>query len=1109
MSHNKQTYFNSILLRYKKQRALNKALHLGLDFLTVNSCYLLICLLVERIWYLPPETRSLLWIILSLNAFFLYRGMIIILDMVLKKDRKTNEGLLLKIGQEYPDVNDKLLNHFQLSFLDNEIARESVRDFSTSYPADFFWGSYRAVPLKKKFRRFLFPFFGFILLAAFSGDALSRFIHMKTHFEPPNIYHIDASPRDTSLYSYDSLTVTVSKSAPENFPIEIYRENELIMRTMEPKIIIPLVKVRNSTLYTVKLKRPNIFYPRKYLDMIDLNIHVMQRPRIESFNISVRSPEYTNIALANYQGNMDKVKLLKGSVISFDICLSEKFGPSYAVQGRDTLQLDIQGKTARLEWRPVENGEIQFMLKNANGINTQSMPSYVIDLEYDRYPELRVIEPKLSEEIILSEQMALPYVLHLQDDFGISDLSVNYLGFSEYSFFNDTVYTKLELPFTQDSRLQTRIGIWEITEFISPGSEIKYYFELSDNDTISGPKTVRSSLYYAKLPTLGDLFDSQNQSQEESMAMLEDELISTADIVEDLEEIRMDLLREGEMDWEDRSALEENLNSLEKIRDDLQEIQSTIDEQKQFMEENKLFSDEIMQSFEQLQDLINELIDDEMFDMLQNIQDKMERNDPSNMEELLEDFNEKAKRFEEGLDRLLEVFKRIQQEQRLEELGQKIKESLKEQQELLENSDKNSSAAMGEEQNKIANETEKWEELGKESADLFDGEDRELYEEFLDKMNETQVSSSMNEASQYYQQGDRQSGQKQSQISEQKLSSLQETYQQMSSQMMQQQKDEIFNAFQRAFQQALYLSHKQEALLEMGSELSDASPLIHQYTSSMMDNMQIAMDINDDLLLLSKMTFLVDKGLGQALGAVIGNLRSGIQHVEEARLSQGQKNFNLAFSNMNKLARILLERSNMVMDEQQGNASGMDFYMQQLQQMAGQQKQLNSGMPQLGPDGTPTSSMMDQLARMAAQQQALRRRIKQIQQGMSESGEGNKMTGDLDRIAKDMEEVINRMRRNQVDRQTIMRQEKIVQRLLDASRSATSRDYKNERESTSGTEILRENPLSLPGDLGDHRSLIDMIRREVRNSELTTQEKREMERYLESLIGNSPEKVNK
>ena len=1088
---------------------MNKAAHLGLEFITLNSLYVLFCLFIESIWFLPSETKTLLWIIFSVNTFFLYRGITILIDLLIQKDNKTNEMLLLKIGRQYSEINDKLLNHFQLSTIDNIIAQQSVKDFIASYPHDYFSGAYQPVTIRKKARLATFSLIVLFLFMFSLPGSVFRFTHMKTNYMPKRTYLIECAPQDTSIYSYDTLEITIKKEAPSNFPIEIYREGELILRSMDSILLLSEARIHSNTAYYVKLRRPNLFYARKYPDIDTLKINVLQRPRIESLDISVTSPEYSMIGPAVYQGNMDRIRVLKGSEGTVQIKFSETFGPSWALVGKDTLSLNVNDRSAYLTLVPEYSDMISFFLMDQNGVGTQSTPSYSIDIDKDQYPELHVIEPKMSEEKILTDQLALPYVLHLQDDFGISGLSVHYLSFSEYSFFNDTVYKKIDLPFVKDSRLQTRIGIWEINDYISPGSEVKYYFEISDNDEISGPKKVRSPLFYAKLPTLGDLYESQNHSQDESMAMLENDLISTEEIVKDLEDIRMDLLKEGAMDWEDKSSLEESLNSLEKVQKELQEMQSSLDEQKTFMEENKLFSDEIMQSFEQLQELMNELIDDELFDMLRDMQEKLDRNDTSNMEELLEDFNEKAKRFEESLDRMLEVFKRIQQEQRLEELGQKIKESLKEQQKLLENSNNRNSETLAEEQDRIANTTEQWETLAKESAELFNEADRELYDEFLAKMEEMNVSSSMNAASQDYEQGQKESGQEQSKTSEENLGSLQKSFQQMSSQIMQQQRDKILKAFQRAFRQSLYLSHSHEKALDSGSGLTEGSPLIHAYTSKMMDHLEIAQEINRDLLDLSKMTFLVDKGLGQALGQVIGNLRSGIQNVEEAKLSQGQNNFKLSFKSMNTLSRILLERVNMVMDEQEGNASGMDFYMQQLQQMAGQQQQLNSGMPQLGPDGSPTSSMMDQLAKMAARQQALRRKLKQIQQGMSESGEGNKMSGSLDRIAKDMEDVINQMRKNQVDRQTVMRQEKIVQRLLDASRSATSRDYKKERESKTGKEILRDNPLSLPGDLGDRVSLIDMIRRDVRNSDLTPKEKREMEKYLESLIGQSPEKETK
>ncbi|MCK4530234.1 MAG: hypothetical protein KAU44_03585, partial [Candidatus Marinimicrobia bacterium] len=560
------------------------------------------------------------------------------------------------------------------------------------------------------------------------------------------------------------------------------------------------------------------------------------------------------------------------------------------------------------------------------------------------------------------------------------------------------------------------------------------------------------------------------------------------------------LLQEGELNWENKTALEENLNALEKAREELKDMQSSMDEQKKFMEENSLFSDDVMKSFEQLQELMNELIDNELFELMQNIQDKLENNDMSDMEEILEDFSEKAKRFEESLERMLEVFKRIQQEQRLEELGKQMKETLRDQEKLLEEADHKSVDDLSDQQKKISDDTKAWEKLGEETADLFNDKEKEAFEEFLKKMEEAGISSHMDQASENYRRSDMQAGQQKSQESLDKLSSLESAFSQMASAMMQQQKEDVSNSFQRAFHKTIFMSYQQEKTLHEGSELINGSPLVHAYTSQENNILQMALTINEELLALSKKTFLVDKAIGRALGQVIGNLRSGIQHVEEAKLSQGKSSFNIAYKNMNELGRILLERMNMIQEQQQGNASGMEFYMKQLQQMAGEQQKINAGMPQPGMNGKPGSSMMDQLAKMAARQQALRRSLKKMQQGMSEGDGAKRMTGDLGRIAKDMEDVINQMRKNQVNRQTIMRQEKIVQRLLDASRSATSRDHKKERESTTAKDILRDNPLSLPGDLGDHESLINALRREVRDSDLSAREKQDMERYLESLL---------
>jgi hypothetical protein len=1114
VNKNKQTYFSSILENYHRQEFIDGLKHLGLEFLAMNSAYLLFCLVIESLWFLPPVVKSVLWLLFAFNAVFLFRIAQGLYRSFAKNNKENDEALLLYIGQQFPTVMDKLLNHYQLSKLNDPISKYAVEAFINENPLSLYEQSFKKRPIKKKRHISLIIFGVLLVFSILSLPAFSRLVHATKAYEPTSPFHVDIYPHEIEIYTYDSLSFRVFRSAPERFPLEIYivneeqGESELLLRTRDSIVDQSLPRLKRSATIYARLRRPNLFYPRKYIDTDTLTVKVLQRPKIRSLDFVVRSPEYSEIPEALYQGNIDRITCLNGSEIDLLIKLSENVGTSYLLHGNDTLEIAGEGSTGKLTWTPRSSEDISLLLTNKKGIKTETQPSYRIELETDKYPGINIISPRADDEILLTEDLQLPYLAHLQDDYGLSSFKVLYNVYSEYSYSLDTTYQSIELNFDPRSRLQTAAGVWEIKQFISPGSELRYYFELCDNDLITGPKTVRSSYYYAKLPSLGDLFALQDEAQKETMANLESELLSTEDIVEELDEIQKQLLQEGEMDWENKTALEENLNALEKTKQDLQEIQKSMDEQKKFMDENALFSDEVMQSFEQLQELMNELIDDELFELMKDLQDKLERNDTSNMEEILEDFTDKAKRFEESLDRMLEIFKRIQQEQRLEELGQQLKSALQEQEKLVEEVDNNSSDDLADMQEKIKKETEDLEKLIEESKELFDDEDRKAYEEFLEKMKEFDPLKNMDQAGEQYQQGNKQSGKKESQDAKDKLQSLQNEFSMMASSMMQKQKNEVSQAFQRAFHKTLFASFEQEQTIEMGKDLTNLSPMVHTFTSKEEDILQLCLDINVDLLELSKKTFLVDKSIGQALGSILANLRTGIQEVEEAKISHGRNNFKAAYKSMNDLARILLERLNMVKDQQQGNASGMEFYMQQLQEMAGQQQQLNSSMPTPGMDGSPGSSMMEQLAKMAARQQALRRSLKQMQQGKTEGDSGKRMMGDLDRIAKDMEDVINQMRNNKVNRQTIMRQEKIVQRLLDASRSATSRDYKKERESTTGKDILRENPLSLPGDLGDHETLINQLRREVQNSDLSPQEKLDMERYLESLLGQkfSPEK---
>jgi hypothetical protein len=88
------------------------------------------------------------------------------------------------------------------------------------------------------------------------------------------------------------------------------------------------------------------------------------------------------------------------------------------------------------------------------------------------------------------------------------------------------------------------------------------------------------------------------------------------------------------------------------------------------------------------------------------------------------------------------------------------------------------------------------------------------------------------------------------------------------------------------------------------------------------------------------------------------------------------------------------------------------------------------------------------------------------------------MLGDLDKIAEEMKEVVNNLEQNNVNPETIRKQERILSRLLDASKSMREKDYEKKRKAQTGTEIARRGPGELdPSALeGKNKLLEDLLK---------------------------------
>jgi len=113
-------------------------------------------------------------------------------------------------------------------------------------------------------------------------------------------------------------------------------------------------------------------------------------------------------------------------------------------------------------------------------------------------------------------------------------------------------------------------------------------------------------------------------------------------------------------------------------------------------------------------------------------------------------------------------------------------------------------------------------------------------------------------------------------------------------------------------------------------------------------------------------------------------------------------------------------------------------------------------------------------ARLAVEQEALRKSLEQLNKEAQASVDKERILGDLERIAAEMKEVVRNLEQNDVNRETIRKQERILSRLLDAARSTRERDFEKKRKAQTGTQVARRSPGELdPATLEGRNRLRD------------------------------------
>jgi hypothetical protein len=283
---------------------------------------------------------------------------------------------------------------------------------------------------------------------------------------------------------------------------------------------------------------------------------------------------------------------------------------------------------------------------------------------------------------------------------------------------------------------------------------------------------------------------------------------------------------------------------------------------------------------------------------------------------------------------------------------------------------------------------------------------------------------------------------------------------------------EAMRQMQKSTEDLTQLSKQQEALREQMKGLDPNSMQMSQLAQQQQRLQESMQNIANNMMQLGQKSTAVTPEMAQDMGDALQAMRDAMKSMADRNGMQAMQSQSAAMKAMNGAASKMGSAMAQMMQGEgagqggngqmpgQGEGRGKSPF-QRLQQLADQQQSINDGMNRVGQSGQMSEQQRAEMGRLAGQQGRALKSLQEIEDQRKNANGQKQPLGDLNRIAKDMEEVMSDMQTGNITSDTRLRQERILSRLLDASRSMNERDYEKNRESSSGKDLDKRSPAEI------------------------------------------------
>ena len=997
-----------------------------------------------------------LLIVLLLFLYFIVRPVFALLKIGKFINRKQAS---LIISRHFPDVSDKLLNTLELgenlsANSDNELLLASIEQRTELLnPLPF----KIALPYQSLKKSFFYFITGFVIISTVFlftpyvlSEGSSRILNYNTVYEKPAPFRFNFLNYKNYLKRGDKLPVQLNiegEYIPDNVYISI--GNNLFMMNKDnhhkSNFLFDIKNLNNdiSIFFTADNYRSKIY-----------QIKVLPAPVLKDFIVDVFPPAYTGINKFSLNNSGD-LNIPYGSKVKWTF-VSNYTDSVFIIF--DSLQkvCNRVGEQFTFERRFLKSSNYSIIYSNQFFTEKNDI-DYQISLIPDLFPEinLRMVEDSLHFS-------SFYYMLNVIDDYGFSKLQFKYRIVSS---LDTSSLISLPVQILKNLKNQDVFYYFDFSKIQLPisNASIEYYFEIFDNDYISGYKSTRSPIHIFKPLSFEEQKDKIDEYSKGTESYIEKSKKLVSEINKDIKEFRRKELNNELNEWEKKnfikniSAKQKQLdNLLEKIKNENLKKNNLDD---QLYKKNK----DILDKQKQIQKILDQLMDEELKQLLKELEELQNKFDDKKFEQLRQKLDLSYEDLDKNLDKTLELLKRYEVEEKVQRLSEDLNK-LSKKQDALKN--KNYKKLETERQkieqksiqnslNRLKNDFEKTLQKNSELKSPYQmknmDNDFQDIQQSLDKIQQEIGKKSSKKIKQ------------QQRDASDKMKNLSKKMEDMLNDMNSMSMNMNMEDLRQIIENLNEFSFQQEDIYKKLQPTYATDPL---YNKLMKEQNKLDHDfviIKDSLNSLASRVVQMNQLINKELKNINYSMQTALKEFEQLHRRAVMRQQRSIINSTNILALYLDELSDQLQNQMSQSGSGKGkkpMPKNAMQQLKQQQQNLKQQLEQLLEElkksgGKKNGKVNEQIVKTLAEQEIFNKMLKDIQNSKGISPEGMKQLKQIKQISdKNINDLINK----NITQELIRRNQQIKTRLLEAENAERKREQDKERESKEAINKQRSFP---------------------------------------------------